>query len=216
MAAAAIYAYLDARFNISYDLRLIRSFVTSRASVLRRVRADRLSIFYMLEGLAQEQPNRDFLVYQGAEYSYAHAYNLVLRHASWLKERHGVKRGDIVALDFMNCPSMVWLWFGLWALGASPAMINYNLTGDRLVHCVKAATSSLMLVDPEVASVLDDENTKAALAGFNVVVFDESMSMAVATWPATRPDDSHRDGIKVDDMSMLIFTSGRWFVAAVE
>jgi acyl-CoA synthetase (AMP-forming)/AMP-acid ligase II len=37
----------------------------------------------------------------------------------------------------------------IWALGTAPAMINYNLTGDALVHCLKISNSKVLVVDED-------------------------------------------------------------------
>lgn len=138
---------------------------------------------------------------------------MVCRYATWLKERHAVKKGEIVALDFMNKPALVWIWLGLWAIGARPAMLNYNLTGERLVHCVKTSTARLVLVDGEVRDVIEGEAglvTRRALetegGGREVVIFDEATERVVETWRSVRPDDEERGGVKLPDMAMLIYT----------
>src|SRR5205807_912241 len=122
-------------------------------------RRDRLNPFYLLENAATSPADsgRLLLIYQGHQWTYKESYDLVLRYAAWLRERHNVKRGDIVALDFMNKPVFLWVWMGLWALGARPALLNYNLSGDRLVHCVNIATTRLVIVDVEVRGIVEGE-----------------------------------------------------------
>jgi acyl-CoA synthetase (AMP-forming)/AMP-acid ligase II len=60
-----------------------------------------------------------------------------------------VAKDEIVAMDFVNSEVFVWVWFGLWSIGAKPAFVNYNLTGKPLVHTVKTSTARLVLVDEE-------------------------------------------------------------------
>ncbi|KAI5803819.1 hypothetical protein EDC01DRAFT_644946 [Geopyxis carbonaria] len=212
--AIAALSYLDAKYSITNDIWLIYPFAASTIGIKYNARRDTLNLFYYLERWAlskkAEERQHIFLIYEGREWTYEQAYQIVLRHAAWLHERHGVKRGSIVAMDFMNKPAFIWLWFGLWALGATPAFINYNLVGDRLLHCVKAATASLVIVDDEIASVLEDEHTKKGLTENGqrpVVVFDEHTRKAVETWRAIRPPDSDRS-CTPPDAGMLIFTSG--------
>lgn len=61
----------------------------------------------------------------------------------------GVEKDDIVAMDFVNSETFIWVWFGLWSIGAKPAFINYSLTGKPLVHTIKTSTARLVLVDQE-------------------------------------------------------------------
>jgi acyl-CoA synthetase (AMP-forming)/AMP-acid ligase II len=60
-----------------------------------------------------------------------------------------VEKNEIVAMDFVNSEKFVWVWFGLWSIGAKPAFINYNLTGKPLVHTIKTSTARLVLVDED-------------------------------------------------------------------
>jgi len=73
---------------------------------------------------------------------------VVLRYGNWLKSK-GVEKDEIVAMDFVNSEVFMWVWFGLWSIGAKPAFINYNLSGKPLVHTIKTSTARLVLVDQE-------------------------------------------------------------------
>jgi acyl-CoA synthetase (AMP-forming)/AMP-acid ligase II len=215
LAAGAALSYLDARFHLLNDYFLIYPVAAATATMYLRQRRGILNQFYRLEERAltasPEVSNKDFLVYQGQTWSYKAAYEMVLKYATWLKERHGVKRRELVAMDFTNKPEFLWIWFGLWALGAVPAFINYNLEGERLVHCVNASTATLVLVDEEVKKVLEDPETLTKLEDGGkrrVVVFDAHLAAGVATWNAVRPPDEERKGVMLPDPAMLIYTSG--------
>ncbi|KAH8152521.1 uncharacterized protein LAJ45_03361 [Morchella importuna] len=219
LAALPLLSYLDAKYLLSHDLCLIRSFLTSTLEQAIYEKRDRLSPFYLIEDLALS-PNaalrdRPLLIYEGTTWSYKAAHDMILRYATWLKERYAIAKGDIVALDFTNKPALIWVWYGLWAIGAKPAMINYNLSGERLVHCVRTSTARLVLVDGEVRGVLEGEEgerTRRMLetegGERQVVVFDEATERVVETWKAVRPGDEERGGQKLPDMAMLIYTSG--------
>ncbi|KAI5783382.1 hypothetical protein FPQ18DRAFT_112938 [Pyronema domesticum] len=212
--AVAAWSYLDAKFLLTHDFFLVYPLTTAVATMYMKERFGTLSPFYRLEQRALDKSpkvhNRCFLHYQGKEWTYKEAYEVVLKHATWLKERHGIKKKDIVAMDFTNKPSFLWIWLGLWALGAIPAFLNYNLEGERLVHCFNKSSASLLIVDEEVAHVLNDEKTKAALEenGRKIVIFDTHTISAVSTWRSERPPDSDRNDIKLPDPAMLIYTSG--------
>lgn len=216
-AAFPLMSYLDAKYMIRNDITMIRAFITTQINQRIYERRDQLSPFYFLENIAlSPKPavaDRPFLIYEGRHWSYKQSYDIVCRYATWLKERYTVKKGEIVALDFMNKPSMLWIWLGLWAIGARPAMINYNLAGERLVHCVKTSTARLVLVDGEVRGVLEGEAgiaTRKQLESEDgereIVIFDEATERVVETWRAVRPGDEERGDVKLPDMAMLIYT----------
>jgi acyl-CoA synthetase (AMP-forming)/AMP-acid ligase II len=72
----------------------------------------------------------------------------VLKYGTWLKAR-GVQKEEIVAMDFVNSEVFIWVWFGLWSIGAKPAFINYNLTGKPLFHTIRTSTARSVLVCEE-------------------------------------------------------------------
>ncbi|KAF2007161.1 acetyl-CoA synthetase-like protein [Amniculicola lignicola CBS 123094] len=148
-AAAAGLAYLNGRHAFTYDLGLLSSFVSSQVHALLAEKKDVLNPFYVLENQAHSS-NGDhaWIIFHGKSWTYKEAYEMVLRYGSWLKSK-GVEPGEVVAMDFVNSEVFIWVWFGLWSIGAKPAFINYNLTGRPLVHTIKTSTARLVLVDEE-------------------------------------------------------------------
>ncbi|KAL1796886.1 hypothetical protein ACET3X_005426 [Alternaria dauci] len=149
-AAAAGLAYLNGRHGFTYDWPLLSSFVGSVVTGALEERRDTLNLFYELEAHAKSssRANHTWIIFQGKTWTYAQAYNVVLRYGNWLKTK-GVDKDEIVAMDFVNSDVFIWVWFGLWSIGAKPAFINYNLSGKPLVHTVKTSTARLVLVDQE-------------------------------------------------------------------
>ncbi|CAO2657540.1 Nn.00g036660.m01.CDS01 [Neocucurbitaria sp. VM-36] len=148
-AAAASLAYLNARHGLTYDWPLLSSFVSASISGALHERRDKLNLFYELEAHAQSsRANHPWIIFQGRTWTYKEAYDIVLRYGTWLKSE-GVEKDEIVAMDFVNSETFIWVWFGLWSVGAKPAFINYNLTGKPLVHTIKTSTARLVIVDQE-------------------------------------------------------------------
>ncbi|KAF2275998.1 long-chain fatty acid transporter-like protein [Westerdykella ornata] len=149
-AAAAALAYLDGRHAISYDLKLLGPFVATQLFAAKRhERNDDINLFYALENHAKSaNAGHVWIIFQGKQYTYAQAYEIVLKYGTWLKSK-GVQKNEIVAMDFMNSELFIWIWFGLWSIGAKPAFINYNLTGKPLLHTIRTSTARLVLVGEE-------------------------------------------------------------------
>jgi acyl-CoA synthetase (AMP-forming)/AMP-acid ligase II len=217
-AAAAAAAYANGRFGISYDFSLIGSLAKSTIRTKYRELRDRVSMFYVLENhaLNSAQADKIFMIYEGREYSYKQTYDTVLKYGQWLKTKHNVQPRDIVALDFMNGDHYIFLWWGLWSIGAQPACLNYNLTGNALIHCVRTATSALLLVENEIAPAITDEVRSTITApGFlksggstKIQIFTPDVVAEILASPSIREPDSAREGRILSDMAMLIYTSG--------
>ncbi|KAK3939175.1 hypothetical protein QBC46DRAFT_152132 [Diplogelasinospora grovesii] len=208
-ALVAIAAYANGRFALSYDYGFLSSIVPTMASVVWNEYRGRANLFYRLEALAtsKRSENRLFLRFEDKTYTYAQAYDTVLRYANWLKERRGIKKGELVALDFQNTDTFLLLVIALWSLGAKPALINYNLTGQPLIHCVKRADARLMLIDPVVAGNVG-EDVRSVLSDVSFEVVTPEMEAEMLTMDPVRPPDDLRADAQGQDMAMLIYTSG--------
>ncbi|KAF4540822.1 AMP-dependent synthetase/ligase [Lasiodiplodia theobromae] len=82
-------------------------------------------------------------------WTYRQLHTAAQRHAAYLRRAHGVRPGEVVALDMANGARFVIAWFAVWALGAVPAFINCHLRGAALLHCVGVSTARLVLVEEE-------------------------------------------------------------------
>ena len=87
-------------------------------------------------------------------------------------------------------------------------MINFNLAGDALVHCLKISGAKVILVDEEdrVRSRAEGERRRIEELGMQTVVLSEDLKKSIAGKTAQRPDDSYREGLKGSFPSVLFYT----------
>ncbi|KAF2691715.1 acetyl-CoA synthetase-like protein [Lentithecium fluviatile CBS 122367] len=146
-AAAATAAYLDGRHRLSHDAPVVASLIRAQLSGWNGERTSTISLFYTLEAHAKSSNrHRPWIIHHGESWSYAEAYEIVLKYGAWLTGK-GVRSGEVVALDFVNSEVFIWCWFGCWSIGATPAFLNSNLREEPLVHCVRTSGAWLVLVD---------------------------------------------------------------------
>ena len=207
--AVAGAAYLNARFSLAHDLLYFRVSAAGLLSLFRAKRANKFNVFYVLEqhALNKTSAGRAFILFEGKSYTYAETYHTVLRYGAWLRERHGVRERDIVALDYQNSDTFMFLWFAIWAIGAKPAFINYNLQGAALTHCLRASTAKIALVEPLVADSLTEE-VRQELPGMNFIVFTPEVETEALSQEPTRYPDAVRSESEHVNMAILIYTSG--------
>ncbi|KAF4983533.1 hypothetical protein FZEAL_1068 [Fusarium zealandicum] len=208
-AIAATVAYLNARSSAWYDLFLLRCVLTAASRMYYREFVNRLNFFYLIEAIANKPSTADrtLLIFEGKRWTYAESYDRVLRYGTWFKRELGVKKGDIVALDFQNSDTFIFLWLGLWSIGAKPAFLNYNLSGAPLVHCLEAATTKLCILDPNVAENVG-QDVRDKLQTMRFVVHTPEIEAQVLATEAVRAPDSERSESSLSDMAILIYTSG--------
>jgi acyl-CoA synthetase (AMP-forming)/AMP-acid ligase II len=185
---------------------------------------DKVNVFYLFESHAKnpKTANKLFLLIpkdpekpgQRTEWTYAEAYEIVLKWAAWLKERHGVQKQELIAMNFMNKPQFIWLWFALWSLGAVPVLINYNLREQAFVHSVRVSTTRLLIVDPDVKDVLT-EDVASGLGGADekgraveIDVVEKEVEDRILGMEPYRAPDAMRSGVTQTTTSLLIYTSG--------
>lgn len=174
-----------------------------------RERTDRLNPFYVLErhARAKSSASRTCIIFEGKSYSYAQVYEIVLKYGTWLREQHGVKPKDIVAMNLQNSELFIFVWFGLWSIGAKPAFLNYNLSGNSLAHCIKTATTSLVIVDPNVANNVTDD-IRRDLDDVRFVILSPALQGEIAANEPRRYPDSDRSESGYHNLAILISTSG--------
>ncbi|KAK7700007.1 long-chain fatty acid transporter fat1 [Diaporthe eres] len=208
-AAVAAAAYINAKAQVWYDLKMLSCVSPVALGMFWRERTGRLSLFYDLEYYATNSRTKDmpFLLFEDKQWTFKQGLEDTLRYGAWLREAFGIKKGEIVAMDFPNSYMFVFVWLGLWSIGAKPAFINYNLTGQALAHCVRAAGTNIMLIDPAVASNIDDHVRKELADVRLEFLTPDRQEEILATKPVRLPDETRaEDGI--DKMAILIYTSG--------
>jgi len=88
-------------------------------------------------------------------------------------------------------------------------MINFNLAGPALVHCLKVSGARLMLVD-------DDEKFQERIRGsspqienelgIKAVVLSQALKAEIGGRAVERPDDSYRAGVTGPFPAALFYT----------
>ncbi|KAL3475149.1 hypothetical protein BJX99DRAFT_247682 [Aspergillus californicus] len=217
-ALATTFAYLNAKYSLSYDAKIFNGLFKSIIKSRLAERRESLNLFYTLENHALNPASKDhpFIVYDGRTWTTHETYVLALRYGTWFKKVHGIKPREIVALNMMNSSTFIFIWLGLWSIGAVPAFINYNLTGKPLTHSVRTSTARLLIADEDVRSSFGPEE----VAAFNSPDFREDggsiefifhtpeIEAQILQTEAIREDDSARAGLELRDMAILIYTSG--------
>jgi acyl-CoA synthetase (AMP-forming)/AMP-acid ligase II len=90
-------------------------------------------------------------------------------------------------------------------------MINYHLTGDALIHCVKLSGAKVMVVDwdEEVRARIEENRSRLeGELGIKIIILDDETRASINALQPTRPPDSLRSGMSVDFPMALIYTSG--------
>ncbi|HEY7798887.1 MAG TPA: long-chain-acyl-CoA synthetase [Hyphomonadaceae bacterium] len=165
-----------------------------------------------MEEAVDDHDERTFISFEGQEISYAEFDARACQFAHWGLSV-GLKKGDCVALFMENRPDYIAFWAGMAKIAVKTALINYNLSGAGLAHCVKITNARAMVMNPELAPNFESarEQTPLDLGAF--VLGGQTQGLkpidaTVAGMPKTRPDRSLRAGVKGAEVALYIYTSG--------
>lgn len=109
----------------------------------------------------------------------------------------------------MNSPDFMLAWAGLWSIGAAPAMINYNLAGKALIHCLKISGATILLVDNDLdlqARIKEISGELDAEYPMNMIVLDSQTKSEIAEMAVNSPDNSLRAQVKGHWPMCLFYT----------
>jgi len=75
------------------------------------------------------------------------------RYARWALDR-GVAKGDAICLLMRNQPEYFAIWLGVTRIGAVVSLLNTNLTGRSLAHCINIVGPVLIVVADDLVDSL--------------------------------------------------------------
>lgn len=162
----------------------------------------------ILEASVDRHAGETAFFFEGEETTYAGLEARANRFAAWASSS-GLKRGDTAAIFLENHPDIIALWFGLSKLGITAALINNNLKGDGLVHCLHAAKAKAIISSEGLSGAISEIETKLPGLLIHGTLGQNDLTAArLASQPAWRPSRASRDGLKGKDVALLIYTSG--------
>lgn len=205
----AAAAYLDAKFHISKDIRQLRMLSSAERETTRAIKTKRLSCLYFFEEAVRDYPDAEAIWSREGIFTWKETHTKTCQYAAYFLELD-VRPGELVAFYLQNSPEFIFAWLGLWAIGCAPAMINFNLSEDALIHCLKLSGAKIVVVDEEekVRTRIDGEKQRIEELGMQTIVLSRELKSSIAAKTAQRPDDSYREGLKASFPSVLFYTSG--------
>jgi len=170
----------------------------------------RLNLADELEKVVDRYPGRPALLFGDASFTYAEMEERANRYANWALAQ-GLRPGDAAALFMENRPDYICAWFGLAKAGVAAALINSQLIGRPLAHCLEIAEARHLIVGAELADRIEElgasvGETEVWAVGGPTRFEDLDSALEEAT--ALRPNPSLRASMTGRTPAFLIYTSG--------
>ncbi|WP_040782268.1 long-chain-acyl-CoA synthetase [Nocardia pneumoniae] len=158
------------------------------------------SIGLYFQRRAHRHPDRPFLRFEGATYTYGEANAQVNRYASVLAAR-GVRRGDVVGVLMTNRPETLFVVLATVKLGATVGLLNHHQRDRVLAHSFGLLGSVLTVVGAECAEAINSLPEPLD----NLLAADELQRAAESADDADPPSCGE---VTARERAFLIFTSG--------
>jgi fatty-acyl-CoA synthase len=165
-----------------------------------------------LEHAVDSWRDRRAITFEGATLTYGEMDAIANRYAHWAIEV-GLRRGQTVALFLANRAEYLAIWFGLSKVGVVSALINNNLVGGALAHCLDISGSNVVVTDaigaPAVEAVREGLSRRIVLWTLGEPrAGQRDLGKALKSCSALRPDRTVRDGLLARETALFIYTSG--------
>jgi fatty-acyl-CoA synthase len=116
-------------------------------------REPELTLPLLVDHWAARDPAASALAGPGGSLRYAELAERAHRYARWGLAQD-LSSGDVVALFMGNRADYLAAWLGLTRLGVTVALVNTQLVGEPLAHCLRVVAAKLVVVGGELAATL--------------------------------------------------------------
>ena len=170
-------------------------------------------LHHLIESLAGTQGSAPALLSGHECFTFAELSTRIDAYACWAVT-NGLSQEDRVALLMSNRPEYVAAWLGLSKAGVVTALINTNLTGRSLAHCLEICRPSFIIAENHLVDACANACPDVSSSGLSPVMMCHG-----AGKPELRRIDSELENLAgrkleylprltIDDKALLIYTSG--------
>ena len=169
----------------------------------------------VIEELAEKFGDAPALLSDRESLTYRTLAERSARYARWAIEQR-LTKGEAVCLLMPNRPEYMAIWLGITSVGGVVALLNTNLTGPSLAHCINIAAPRILIVAAELCDRLT--GIRQDLAGAPSIWLhgaghghfpriDDEIERDTCQ-PAGLRQGAERRPVTIDDRALYIYTSG--------
>ena len=157
------------------------------------------------------------VICEGKRISWSELNRLANRYAHTL-QKSNIHRGDVVSVFMENRIAFLAMVIALNKLGAVAALVNTNLRGNHLLHCISVISSKLCIFGTELTEAMNGVRSGTGLhEGSDFFAIKDKEQDEIPSWSGDlsaesvdEPDDNLNmtSEVILGDTAMYIFTSG--------
>ena len=138
------------------------------------------------------------------------------RYARWALDQ-GITKGEVVGLLMTNRPEYLATWLGITKIGGVVALLNTNLSGQSLAHCIDVVSPKHFIVAAELAeqfrtAVPHLSNTPVLWAHGEQYLdgheYGPRIDLAIEQKSGESLRKDERRSLDIEDRALYIYTSG--------
>ncbi|MCF8475320.1 MAG: ATP-dependent acyl-CoA ligase [Emcibacter sp.] len=164
----------------------------------------------VVEQLAAQKGDKNFLTYEGQLYSYTEINNAAGQIAAGL-QKLGVKKNDKVAIMMSNRPEFLFTWFGLSKLGAVEVPVNTAHKGALLSYMINMSDSVILVLETAFTEQIKDILPNLTKLRHIVILgdMDKLDDRTISYCDISENDGSYKPCLVLrSDPCAMMFTSG--------
>ena len=164
----------------------------------------------VIEELAETRGDAPALLSASECLTYGALDDRANRYARWALEQN-LGKGDAVCLVMPNRPEYLAIWLGISKVGAVVSLINTNLRGGALAHCLDIVRPKHIIAAAELCA---DVRAALALMASRPKIWSHGsdefarIDRAVEKLSGARLTEAERRGVTIADRALHIYTSG--------
>ncbi len=166
----------------------------------------------VIEELAARFGQAPALLSDRENFSYRALNERSNRYARWALAQ-GLSKGDAICLLMPNRPEYMALWLGVTHVGGVAALLNTNLVGPSLAHCVNIVAPKHVIVAAELLDAFETARPHLSVTA-KIWVHGESQAdlaridTQIDALPGDALSSSERRALTIEDRALYIYTSG--------
>ncbi len=165
----------------------------------------------VIQDLADKYGDAPALISDRERLSYRTLAERANRYARWAR-RENLAKGATVCLMMPNRPEYMAAWIGITSAGGVAALINTNLVGTALAHCIDIVTPEHVVVADELVNEFATARTllktRPKIWSYGASTEFPRLDTELDALPGHRLDASERAALTIEDRALYIYTSG--------
>jgi len=162
----------------------------------------------VIEELAHSQGDAQALISAGVTLTYRALTERANRYARWALSQN-LAKGETVCLVMPNRPEYMAIWLGITSVGGVVSLINTQLRGPSLAHCIDIVAPKHVIVAAELAA----QFRSAELSGRPIVWWHGGRELPridheIERFSGTPLTSAERRAVTIADRALTIYTSG--------